>query len=92
MTPRRSSTGKPSSPTLPPPPPNGRPGRMPQVGDVPFVKDRHPEHCPPEQPVKVRVSYQKLLKRTVLNRLKSNPEKVMMRKNPFVRLLPGSSG
>ena len=29
--------------------------------DIPLVKNWYMEHCPPNQPVKVRVSYQKLL-------------------------------
>lgn len=36
---------------------------------------RYREHCPPGQPVKVRVSYQKLLKYFVLNALKHRPPK-----------------
>ena len=30
--------------------------------DVPLVKNWYLEHCPPNQPVKVRILYQKLLK------------------------------
>ncbi|KGG52195.1 hypothetical protein DI09_1p450 [Mitosporidium daphniae] len=39
-----------------------RTGRTSRAQDVPLVKDFFLEHCPPGQPVKVRVSYQKLLK------------------------------
>lgn len=38
--------------------------------DIPLVKCWYKEHCPPGHPVKVRVSYQKLLKYYVLNALK----------------------
>jgi pre-mRNA-processing factor 8 len=46
-----------------------RSGRMVRAQDVPLVKQWYLEHCPPGQPVKVRVSYQKLLKTYVLNEL-----------------------
>ena len=41
------------------------------------------EHCPPTYPVKVRVSYQKLLKMYVLNRLHHRPPKNQKRKSLF---------
>ena len=41
---------------------NIRTGRTYRAQDIPLVKDFFLEHCPPGQPVKVRVSYQKLLK------------------------------
>lgn len=46
-----------------------RSGRMVRAQDVPLVKQWYLEHCPQGQPVKVRVSYQKLLKTYVLNEL-----------------------
>jgi pre-mRNA-processing factor 8 len=46
-----------------------RSGKMVRAQDVPLVKQWYLEHCPPGQPVKVRVSYQKLLKSYVLNEL-----------------------
>ncbi|KAJ9645464.1 pre-mRNA-splicing factor 8 [Knufia peltigerae] len=46
-----------------------RSGKMVRAQDVPLVKQWYLEHCPPGQPVKVRVSYQKLLKSFVLNEL-----------------------
>ncbi|OWP01375.1 pre-mRNA processing splicing factor [Marssonina coronariae] len=46
-----------------------RSGRMVRAQDVPLVKQWYLEHCPQGQPVKVRVSYQKLLKTFVLNEL-----------------------
>jgi hypothetical protein len=39
-----------------------RSGRTRRAEDVPLVKNWYMEHVPPGQPVKVRVSYQKLLK------------------------------
>lgn len=50
-------------------------GRCRRAIDVPLVKGWYKEHCPPGQPVKVRVSYQKLLKYYVLNALKHRPPK-----------------
>ncbi|KAF2789766.1 PROCN-domain-containing protein [Melanomma pulvis-pyrius CBS 109.77] len=46
-----------------------RSGRMVRAQDVPLVKQWYLEHVPGGQPVKVRVSYQKLLKTFVLNEL-----------------------
>ena len=46
-----------------------RSGTMVRAQDVPLVKQWYLEHCPQGQPVKVRVSYQKLLKTFVLNEL-----------------------
>lgn len=48
----------------------GTAGRTRRALDVPLVKCWYKEHCPPGHPVKVRVSYQKLLKYYVLNALK----------------------
>lgn len=69
-----------------PEPYNWRSGRMRRAQDIPLVKNWYLEHCPPNQPVKVRVSYQKLLKCFVLNELKSRPEKAMTKKNLFRQL------
>ena len=44
----------------------------------PFLRYR--EHCPAGQPVKVRVSYQKLLKYYVLNALKHRPPKAQKKR------------
>lgn len=44
-----------------PKPFNQRKGKMRRAQDVPLVKNWYLEHCPPDHPVKVRVSYQKLL-------------------------------
>ena len=63
-----------------------RSGHMRRAQDVPLVKNWYLEHCPPNQPVKVRVSYQKLLKCYVLNELKTRPEKAMTKKNLFRQL------
>ena len=69
-----------------PDPYNRRSGRMRRAQDVPLVKNWYLEHCPPGQPVKVRVSYQKLLKCYVLNELHTRPEKAMTKKNLFRQL------
>lgn len=58
-----------------------RSGRMARAQDVPLVKQWYLEHCPPKQPVKVRVSYQKLLKTYVLNELHKKPPKAINRQN-----------
>lgn len=58
-----------------PAPYNHSSGRTRRVLDVPLIKDWYMEHCPPGQPVKTRVSYQKLLKRYVLNCLTSQAPK-----------------
>lgn len=52
---------------------NRRSGRMVRAQDVPLVKHWYLEHPDPSYPVKVRVSYQKLLKSYVLNSLKTKP-------------------
>ncbi|MCO5594361.1 hypothetical protein L7F22_048391 [Adiantum nelumboides] len=49
------------------PPYNVRSGKTKRVLDVPLINSWYLEHCPPGQPVKTRVSYQKLLKRYVAN-------------------------
>lgn len=63
-----------------------RSGRTRRAEDVPLVKNWYLEHCPPNQPVKVRVSYQKLLKCYVLNELKHRPPKAMAKKSLFKQL------
>lgn len=50
---------------------NQRSGRMVRAQDVALVKKWYLQRPPPDQPVKVRVSYQKLLKSYVLNELHS---------------------
>ena len=54
--------------------------------DVPLVNGWFREHCPPSHPVKVRVSYQKLLKCFVLNCLHQRPPKGLKRKYLFPTL------
>jgi len=44
------------------------------------VTARYREHCPANMPVKVRVSYQKLLKCYVLNALKHRPPKAQKKR------------
>lgn len=48
---------------------NQRTGRTRRAYDIPLVSTWFRERCPQDQPVKVRVSYQKLLKCWVLNQL-----------------------
>ncbi|KAI7361114.1 Pre-mRNA-processing-splicing factor, partial [Hortaea werneckii] len=54
---------------------------MVRAQDVPLVKQWYLEHVPPGQPVKVRVSYQKLLKTYVLNELHKKPAKAQNKQN-----------
>ncbi|KAL7751467.1 Pre-mRNA-processing-splicing factor 8 [Sorochytrium milnesiophthora] len=65
---------------------NKRSGHTRRAQDVPLVKQWYMEHVPPGQPVKVRVSYQKLLKGYVLNALKHRPPKALNKKNLFRQL------
>ena len=58
-----------------------RSGRMVRAQDVPLVKQWYLEHCPQGQPVKVRVSYQKLLKTFVLNELHKKKPKAQNKQN-----------
>lgn len=59
---------------------NLRSGRCRRAQDIPLVKAWYREHCPAGHPVKVRVSYQKLLKCFVLNALKHRPPKALNKK------------
>lgn len=58
-----------------------RSGRMVRAQDVSLVKQWYLEHCPQGQPVKVRVSYQKLLKTYVLNELHKKRPKAQNKQN-----------
>ncbi|KAF2653487.1 PROCN-domain-containing protein [Lophiostoma macrostomum CBS 122681] len=58
-----------------------RSGRMVRAQDVPLVKQWYLEHVPAGQPVKVRVSYQKLLKTFVLNELHKKQPKAQNKQN-----------
>ncbi|KAK5722763.1 pre-mRNA-splicing factor 8 [Elasticomyces elasticus] len=58
-----------------------RSGKMVRAQDVPLVKQWYLEHVPAGQPVKVRVSYQKLLKMYVLNELHKKPAKAQNKQN-----------
>jgi pre-mRNA-processing factor 8 len=51
--------------------------------DIPMVNAWFQEHCPPNQPVKVRVSYQKMLKVWVLNHLHHKAPKALNKKYLF---------
>ena len=50
---------------------------------MPLVNSWFQEHCPPNHPVKVRVSYQKLLKCFVLNSLRSRRPKALKKRYLF---------
>ena len=58
-----------------------RSGHMVRAQDVALVKQWYLEHCPQGQPVKVRVSYQKLLKTFVLNELHKKKPKAQSRQD-----------
>lgn len=62
---------------------NMRSGRARRAEDIPLVSEWYKEHCPPSYPVKVRVSYQKLLKCFVLNELHHRPPKAQKKKHLF---------
>lgn len=64
---------------------NKRSGQCRRALDVAFVKNWYLEHCPINQPVKVRVSYQKMLKSYVLNMLKTK-KPTFKRKNLYREL------
>ncbi|KAL1956742.1 hypothetical protein VTO42DRAFT_6892 [Malbranchea cinnamomea] len=66
-----------------------RSGKMVRAQDVPLVKQWYLEHCPAGQPVKVRVSYQKLLKSYVLNELHKKKPKAQ-HKQDLLRTLKGT--
>ncbi|CAL8460792.1 g323 [Coccomyxa elongata] len=65
---------------------NKRSGHMRRAVDIPLVNSWFHEHCPQNNPVKVRVSYQKLLKLFVLNKLHHRPPKNMKKKSLFKAL------
>ncbi|KAM7446265.1 Pre-mRNA-processing-splicing factor8 [Porites harrisoni] len=60
-----------------------RSARTRRALDIPLVKTWYREHCPSGHPVKVRVSYQKLLKCYVLNALKHRPPKAQKKRYLF---------
>lgn len=62
---------------------NMRSGRSRRTIDIPLVKSWFQEHCPSQHPVKVRVSYQKLLKCYVLNRLHHRAPKSLNKRYLF---------
>jgi len=60
-----------------------RSGHTRRAQDVPLVNAWFQEHCPQSHPVKVRVSYQKLLKGYVLSALHRRTPKPQKKKNLF---------
>lgn len=65
---------------------NLRSGKTRSAIDVPLVNTWFHEHCPSGYPVKVRVSYQKMLKQYVLNQLHKKPPRQVKRKSLFKAL------
>jgi len=65
---------------------NKRSGFTRRAEDIPLVKGWYLEHCPAQHPVKVRVSYQMLLKCYVHNSLKNRPTKAVNKRNLFKQL------
>ena len=65
---------------------NLRSGYTRSCVDVPLVNTWFHEHCPSGYPVKVRVSYQKLLKTYVMNQLHKKPPRQVKRKSLFKAL------
>lgn len=66
-----------------PKPFNQRTGKTRRAFDIPLVSSWFKERCNPTYPVKVRVSYQKLLKCFVLNALHKNKPKPLNKKSLF---------
>ena len=66
---------------------NKRSGNTRRSQDIPLVNSWYLEHCPNNHPVKVRVSYQKLLKCYVLNQLKHKSPKSLNKKYLFKQLI-----
>eukprot|EP00918_Siedleckia_nematoides_P077767 GHVU01170026.1.p1 GENE.GHVU01170026.1~~GHVU01170026.1.p1 ORF type:complete len:888 (-),score=149.87 GHVU01170026.1:4234-6897(-) len=62
---------------------NKRSGNTRRAIDVPLVHSWFREHCPSNYPVKVRVSYQKLLKCWVMNCLKSRTPRSLKKRYLF---------
>ena len=60
---------------------NLRSGRTRRAQDVPLIKRWYQERCPSGMPVKVRVSYQKLLKTWILNELRSKPPRSVKKRS-----------
>ena len=69
-----------------PPPFNTRSGITRRAVDIPLVSAWYREHVPAGQPVKVRVSYQKLLKHWVLNEVHKAKERPVVKKRLFPTL------
>ncbi|KAJ1723371.1 pre-mRNA-splicing factor 8 [Coemansia erecta] len=62
---------------------SARSGSTRRAVDVPLIKDWYLEHCPAGMPVKVRVSYQKLLKNYVLNSMHATRPRAQRKKYLF---------
>lgn len=73
-----------------PPPFNYRSGRTQRTQDVPLIRSWYHRKSPYDQPVKVRVSYQKLLKNYVMNRVHHRKQYVIRRKKTLTTTLKAS--
>jgi len=62
---------------------NLKSGRTRRAQDIPLVSSWYKEHCPSTNPIKVRVSYQKLLKCWVLNALHARKPRSQNRRDMF---------
>ena len=62
---------------------NRKAGKTRRACDVPIITGWLREHCPPSYPVKVRVSYQKLLKIWVSNHLHHHKSKTLTKRSIF---------
>lgn len=70
-----------------PAPFNCRTGNTQRAQDVPLIRPWYTQRAPWKQPVKVRVSYQKLLKNYVLNKARHRKQYVLRRKKSIFKLL-----
>ena len=73
-----------------PQPFNFRSGKTQRAQDVPLLRNWYHRRSPLNQPVKVRVSYQKLLKNYVLNRVHHRKQYKIRRKKSLFKILRAS--
>ena len=69
-----------------PEPFNTKSGKMRRAYDIPLVNTWFKERCPKDYPIKVRVSYQKLLKVWILNSLHKRKPKPINKRSLFKNL------
>ncbi|KAH0793339.1 pre-mRNA-processing-splicing factor 8A [Histomonas meleagridis] len=73
-----------------PPPFNCRSGNTQRAEDVPLIRSWYHQRSPYDQPVKVRVSHQKLLKDYVLNRVHHKKQYKLRRRKKLITQLKGT--